>query len=175
MAMLEDFRFFDVVRSHSTQRNSSAVRRGRPEPPPSSCVLKLRKIAVSRAVIKTNEARTIVIHPHLVELGFPAFAGAAPAGHLFLKAAPDGDVLGPLQGVKNRLAEFSRSIVTDPNVAPMHGWRHRFKTVGMEAGIQTRVLDAIQGHAPRTAAEGYGEVTINTMAAAIERIPRVTV
>ena len=64
-------------------------------------------------------------------------------------------------------------MVTDPNVAPLHGLRHRFKTVGMEAGIPTRVLDAIQGHAPRTAAEGYGEVTIRTMAAAIERLPRV--
>ena len=53
--------------------------------------------------------------------------------------------------------------------------RHRFKTVGMEAGIPTRVLDAIQGHAPRTAAEGYGEVTIKTMVAAIERLPRVEV
>ena len=42
-------------------------------------------------------------------------------------------MLGPLQGLKNRLAEFAREIVTDPNVAPMHGWRHRFKTVGMEA------------------------------------------
>ncbi len=98
---------------------------------------------------------------------------AAPAGHLFLKVAANGDVLGPLQGVKNRLGEFSRSMVSDPNVAPMHGWRHRFRTVGMEAGIPTRVLDAIQGHAPRTAAEGYGEVTIKTMAQAMERPPRV--
>ena len=61
-------------------------------------------------------------------------------------------MLGPLQGLKNPLAEFAHEIVTDPNVAPMHGWRHRFKTVGMEAGIATRILDAIQGHAPRTAA-----------------------
>jgi integrase len=125
--------------------------------------------------IKTNEARKVVLHPHLVDLGFPTFVEAAPAGHLFLKAAPDGDVLGPLQGVKNRLAEFARKVVTDPNVAPIHGLRHRFKTVGMEAGISARVLDAIQGHAPRTAAEGYGEVTIRTMAAAIERVPRVVV
>ena len=85
------------------------------------------------------------------------------------------DLIGPLQGLKNRLAEFARAIVPDPNVAPMHGWRHRFKTVGMEAGIPTRVLDAIQGHAPRTAAEAYGEVTIRTMAAAIERLPKVEV
>lgn len=100
---------------------------------------------------------------------------AAPAGHLFLKVGKDGDVLGPLQDLKNRLAEFSRSIVTDPNVAPMHGWRHRFKTVGMEAGIPTRILDGIQGHAARTAAESYGEVTIRTMAAAVERLPRLVV
>ena len=47
--------------------------------------------------------------------------------------------------------------------------------VATPAGIPSRVLDAIQGHAPRTAAEGYGEVTIKTMVAAIERLPRVEV
>jgi integrase len=125
--------------------------------------------------IKTNEARKVALHPHLVELGFPEFVQAAPVGHLFLKVGPKGDVLGPLQGVKNRLSEFARTVIIDPNVAPLHGLRHRFKTVGMEAGVPTRVLDAIQGHAPRTAAEGYGEVTIKTMAAAMERIPRVEV
>jgi len=114
-------------------------------------------------------------HGAQAEIGFPDFVEAAPAGHLFVKVGKDWDVLGPLQGLKYRLAEFSRSIVTDPNVAPMHGWRHRFKTVGMEAGIPTRILDAIQGHAPRTAAEGYGEVTIKTMGAAIERLPRIVV
>jgi integrase len=133
------------------------------------------RLTPEAGTIKTNEARKIVLHSHLVELGFPTFVESAPAGHLFLKVRTDGDVLGPLQGLKNRLAEFAREIITDPNVAPMHGWRHRFKTVGMEAGIPTRVLDAIQGHAPRTAAEGYGEVTIKTMAEAIGRLLRVEV
>jgi integrase len=100
------------------------------------------RLTPEAGTIKTNEARTVVLHPHLVERGFPAFVETAPTGHLFLKVAANGDVLGPLQGLKNRLAESSRSIVTDPNVAPMHGWRHRFKTVGMEAGIPTRILEA---------------------------------
>lgn len=95
------------------------------------------RLTPEAGTIKTNEARTVIIHLRLVELGFPAFVEAAPAGHLFLKVAANGDVLRPLQGLKNRLGEFSRSIVSDPNVAPMHGWRHRFKTVGMEAGIPT--------------------------------------
>jgi hypothetical protein len=36
-------------------------------------------------------------------------------------------------------------------------------------------LDAIQGHAPRTAAEGYDEVTVKAMAQAMERVPRAEV
>jgi integrase len=121
--------------------------------------------------MKTNEARTVVLHPHLIELGFPEFAQSAPAGPLFLP--PSGDTLTQLRSLKNRLAEFVRRVVPDPNVAPMHGFRHRFKTVGMDAGVSTRVLDAIQGHAGRTAGDGYGDVTVKAMAMAMERIPRV--
>ena len=51
----------------------------------------------------------------------------------------------------------------------------RFKTVGIEAGIEHRILDAIQGHRPRNVAEGYGEVTIKTQAAAIAKLPRYKV
>jgi integrase len=133
------------------------------------------RLTPEAGTIKTNEARTVVLHRHLVELGFPAFVEAAPAGHLFLRPSNSGDVLGPLQGLKNRLAEFSRSIVRDPNVAPMHGFRHRFKTLGMEAGISTRVLDAIQGHAAKTASDGYGEVTVKAMADAMAKLRRVEV
>ncbi len=61
--------------------------------------------------------------------------------------------------------------MSDPNVAPNHGWRHRFKTVGMEAGIPNRILDAIQGQAPRSVADTYGDVTLRTVAKEIERIP----
>jgi hypothetical protein len=79
------------------------------------------RLTPEAGTIKTNEAKMVVIYPHLVELGFPAFVEAAAPGHLFLKPSKSGDVLGPLQGLKNRLAECSRSIVKDPNAAPMHG------------------------------------------------------
>jgi integrase len=128
------------------------------------------RLTPEAGTIKTNEARTVVLHPHLVELGFPAFV---EAGHLFLKPSKSGDVLGPLQGLKNRLSEFVRTVVRDPNVAPMHGFRHRFKTVGMEAGVSTRILDAIQGHAAGTAGDSYGDVTVKAMAMAMEKVPRV--
>ncbi len=107
------------------------------------------RITPEAGTVKTNEARDIVLHPHLVELGFPEFATNAAPGHLFLKLSKRGEVSGPLQALKNRLAEFSRALVPDKNVAPNHGWRHRFKTVGMEAGIDHRVLDDIQGQSAR--------------------------
>jgi site-specific recombinase XerD len=117
----------------------------------------------------------VVLHPQLIELGFPAFVEAAADGHLFVKADHTGNVRGPLRGLKNRLAEFARSVVSDPNVAPNHAWRHRFKTIGMEAGIDHRVLDAIQGQSARTVAETYGDVTVKTMATAINKLPWVSV
>ncbi len=84
-------------------------------------------------------------------------------------------MLGPLKGLKNRLQKFARTVVPDRNVAPNHGWRHRFKTVGMEAGIPPRILDAIQGQAPASVADSYGEVTLKTQAAAIAKLPRIEV
>jgi site-specific recombinase XerD len=132
-------------------------------------------ITPEAGTVKTNEAREVVLHPHLAELGFTAFVQKAAPGHLFITLSSSGGVAGPLQGVKNRIAEFVRTVVPDKNVAPSHGWRHRFKTVGIEAGIEHRILDAIQDHSSRNAAEGYGEVTIKTQAAAIAKLPRYNV
>lgn len=133
------------------------------------------RITPEAGTVKSNEARSVVLHPHLVDVGFVDFAVKAPKGHLFLRPAEDGDVLGPLQGTKNRLAEFAREVVPDPNVAPNHGWRHRFKTIGREVGIDPRIVDAIQGHAPKSVADDYGDVTVSTIARAIAKIPRVEV
>lgn len=130
------------------------------------------RITPEAGTVKTNEAREVPIHQQIVELGFPAYVSAAKEGHLFLNNGAGGDPLGPLRGLKNRLAAFGRSIVLDPAVAPNHGWRHRFKTIGMEAGIPPRILDAIQGQAPRSVADTYGEVTIATMAAELAKLPR---
>ena len=45
----------------------------------------------------------------------------------------------------------------------------------MEAGIPPRILDAIQGQAPASVADSYGEVTLKTQAAAIAKMPRIEV
>lgn len=130
------------------------------------------KVTPEAGTVKSNEARDVVLHPHLVELGFPEFVAGCAPGHLFITPDRNGDVRGSWRTMKNRVAEFARTVVSDPNVAPNHGWRHRFKTVGMEAGIDLRIIDAIQGHSPRTAGETYGDVTVKVRAMAMEKLPR---
>jgi hypothetical protein len=59
-------------------------------------------ITPDAGTVKTNKLREIPLHPHPVEMGFSAFVQLAPLGHLFLTPAGNGNVLGPLRGVKNR-------------------------------------------------------------------------
>lgn len=119
--------------------------------------------------VKGNESRTVPVHAHLIEQGFAAFIEAAPDGHLFMWSGEDR---AAWRSSKNRLTDFVRTLVTDPNVQPNHGWRHTFKTMGSEAGIQDKVLDAICGHDPRTVGEGYGGVTLVAKVNAMGMFPR---
>lgn len=131
------------------------------------------RITPDAGTVKTNQAREVVLHPQLVESGFPAFAQRMSKGHLFLTPGKNGDVLGPLTGLKNRLTEFIRGIVPDPDVQPNHGWRHRFSTMCRDAEINERVYNVIQGHAGKSVADHYGDVTLKAISAAVRKLPQV--
>lgn len=125
--------------------------------------------------VKTDEAREVPLHRHLIDLGFIDFVQKAPPGHLFMRVTKGSTVRGVLRGLKNRITEFVREYVTDKNVAPNHGWRHRFKTVGRESGIDERILAAIQGQAASNEGEKYVDVSLKTMVTAIAKVPRYKV
>lgn len=76
-------------------------------------------ITPEAGTVKTDQARDVVLHEHLVAKGFPEFVQASKAGHLFLVPAAGGDVLGPLQGLKNRLAEFAREPLRTRECSPI--------------------------------------------------------
>ena len=129
------------------------------------------RITPEAGTVKTDEVRDVVLHPQILELGFLAFVEASSEGPLFLTPGIGGDVLGPLAGLLNRMREFVRPIVPDPNVQPNHGWRHLFTTICEEAEISPRVYNAIMGHAGRTVADSYGDVTLKAKAIAIRKLP----
>ena len=78
-----------------------------------------------------------------------------------------------LQVPCSKRAGFGRSRVCQSEVVKdtSHGWRHRFKTSGIDQGVEMRVLDAIQAHGQRNVSEGYGDVTIKAQANAIATFP----
>ncbi len=132
-------------------------------------------ITPEAGTVKGKEARDVPLHPHLVDMGFMDFVKAAKQGYLFMSIKPDATFRGVWRSKKNRLAEFAREHVKDPNVAPNHGWRHTFKMKGFEAGIQEKVLDAICGHAPSSVGRAYGSVSLKTKVDAMALFPRFEV
>lgn len=134
-------------------------------------------ITPEAGTVKTNVARTVPLHSHLLEQGFVEAVSSRKDGPLFYdpsKQRVQADASRHYKKVGERLAAWVRRDVgiADPNVQPNHGWRHTFKTRALSAGMPERIADYIQGHAPRTVGRTYGSVLMSTLVEAIESLPR---
>jgi integrase len=133
-------------------------------------------ITPEAGTVKTNEARDVVLHGQVIDIGFLKFHEAAQPGHLFISPADTELGIGnATKTARNKVTLFVREVVKDRRVNPNHGWRHRFKTIGIDLEIAKRVLDSIQGHAPTSVSEEYGEVSITAKAIAIAKFPHIVV
>lgn len=109
--------------------------------------------------VKSKKYRDVPLHQQLIDIGFLKFVAQSPDGPLFHSADTDPKKL-PAQAVSARVGKWLQSEELIPEgVQPNHGWRHRFKTLSREAGLDPHVVDSIQGHTGRTASDGYGDVT----------------
>lgn len=132
----------------------------------------IMRITPEAGTVKTGKYRDVPIHQQLVDDGFLDYTMTVESGPLFLRSSKGRSVEQASRTVQNQLREWIKSTVDVPaGVSPFHGWRHRFKTVGRELGIDTIVLDAIQGHARRTAGDNYGDITLKAKKAAIDKFP----
>lgn len=120
--------------------------------------------------VKSKKYRDVPLHQQLIDIGFLKFVAQSPDGPLFHSADADPKKL-PAQAVSARVGKWLQSEKLIPEgVQPDHGWRHRFKTLSREAGLDPHVVDSIQGHTGRTASDGYGDVTLRAKKAAIDRL-----
>lgn len=134
------------------------------------------RITPEAGSVKNGEFRLVPLHPHMIEQGFLEFVRGAKAGPLFYDPTRKG--ADPAQRQSNALGTWVRSDavgVTDPNVQPNHGWRHRFKNVASRAGISDRTANHITGHAQGNEGNRYGDAEVPTMWEAIKRLPRYEV
>lgn len=133
------------------------------------------RISPDAGTVKTGQYRDVPIHPQVIELGFRGFVERS-VGPPFYVASNKKD---PVRAARTSAQIVSRWLHKNnlivQSVAPNHGWRHRFKTVGREVGMQDRVLDALMGHASTTAGDAYGDVTIKTKAKAINSLPHYAI
>ncbi len=136
------------------------------------------RITPEAGTVKTDQARVVPIHQHMIDQGFLDFVRGRRDGPLFADGTRvDGKPVGS-ESLVNRLRDWVRAIVPDPNVQPNHAWRHRLKTQFRDLRIEQRVADVIQGWSEEdsnNAGSGYGEVSLKAKADAIKAIPRYQV
>lgn len=138
------------------------------------------RITPEAGTVETGEARVVPLHEHLIEQGFVAFAKGRVEGPLFYDPELQrvrGEGNRHVKKVGERLATWVRNNVgiVDASIKPNHAWRHKFKSLAYEHGIEERVADAIQGHAPKSVGQSYGTVTVKAMNDAIAKLPRFEV
>jgi integrase len=131
----------------------------------------LMLITPEAGTVKDKKARTVVIHEHLVAIGFPDMVDKQPDGHMFISASSRAE--RNLTGT--HVGQLARKAVSDKRIRPNHAWRHLFKTIGREVGIADSILDAICGHAAKTVGQAYGDVSVAAQASAMAKFPRFPV
>jgi integrase len=120
--------------------------------------------------IKDKKARWVPLHEHLVEQGFLDMVKEVGEGPLFHQPRCNP------ANIASEVAQWVRKAgVTDQGVSPNHGWRHLWKTLARNAGMEADARDAIQGHAARTEGDKYGGWGDPALIRAIGLIPRFEV
>ncbi len=130
------------------------------------------RISPDAGTVKSGGYRDVPLHRQITEQEFVEFVDAADPGPLFHGGTDPVHFAQKADRISNQVGEWLRnSELTPEGLQPSHGWRHRFKTVCRELAISDRVVDAIQGHAGKTAGDNYGDVTLKTKVDAIELLP----
>ena len=115
------------------------------------------------------------IHSHLIQQGITDLAKGGDPTPLFYdpEAVRKGSDSHPLHTqMGSKLAKWVRGLGVTEVQSPNHGWRHRFKTLARRVGMDPEARDAIQGHAPKTEGQAYGEWPMDALSHQMERLPR---
>lgn len=133
----------------------------------------------SQRTVKTRKARTVPLHPHLIEQGFVKLVQEIGSGPVFYNPANarSPNAANPQHNkVAERLAAWVRRLgVTDEQIGPNHAWRHLFTTIARSAGIGDAMTFAITGHTQKSEGAKYGRYTPTALIRELERFPRFRV
>lgn len=135
------------------------------------------KITPEAGPVKAKTARIVPLHSHLIEQGFLKFAASKGSGPLFYdptRRRSDNAINRQTNRLGSKLAEWVGSLGIK-GVMPNHAWRHLFNTLSSKHELDHRATMAIMGHSWGNVNQDYGSVPVETMARAIEKLPRFEV
>ncbi|MCT4332615.1 integrase [Paracoccus sp. YLB-12] len=130
------------------------------------------RITPDAGSVKVGDYRDVPVHRQIVAEGFVEFVKAAKPGPLFHTGTDPEKFSAKAVRMTNTVGTWLQDAgLVPPSVLPNYAWRHRFKTQARDMGADIRVVDATQGHAGRTASDGYGDVTLIAKARVIDALP----
>lgn len=134
------------------------------------------RITPDAGTVKSGGYRDVPLHRQIIERGFIDFVETAAFGPLFHNGVDPSKFVQRSKQASGQLAKWLRKTGLRPEgMQPNYAWRHRFKTQCRELEISDRVVDAIQGHAGKSASDNYGDVTLTTKVNAIDRLPNYSI
>jgi hypothetical protein len=138
-------------------------------------------MVIKPSLEKTAQWRVVPIHSHVAaQGGFMDYVEERRKLNKPLFYDPDRSRGGKpgnpqFKKVAERIGEWIRGLEIIPlGVKPNHAWRHLFKSVARDVGMDREVEGFITGHRPKNSNAGndYGDRWIKTMSAEIEKYPR---
>ncbi|HEV2185694.1 MAG TPA: hypothetical protein VGR70_00695 [Stellaceae bacterium] len=118
--------------------------------------------------LKTIE-RPVPLHSAILAEGFGDYVRGRPPGPLFDVALDRNGQMGT--NANRIIMPWLRDIgITDPRKT-FHSWRHTFKTLARDWGMEEQFSDAITGHVNGKIGREYGSFPMGILREQVERIP----
>ena len=130
------------------------------------------RITPEAGTMKAGHFRDLPLHQQVIDLGFVDHVQATKSGPLFHGSPDPAKAVSAARAQSNKIAGWLHEAGLVPDgLQPSHAWRHRFKGQARERGLDMRVTDAIQGHAAKSAADDYGDISLIAKALIIDALP----
>ena len=130
------------------------------------------RITPDAGTVKAGGYRDVPLHRQIVAFGFADFVNSVGQGPLFHNGTDPEKYAAKAVRMTNQVGTWlQESGLVPAGVQPNYAWRHRFKTQARDMGADIRVVDGIQGHAGRTASDGYGDVSLTAKSKIIDQLP----
>lgn len=134
------------------------------------------RITPDAGTMKAGHYRDVPLHRQVIAMGFIDHVKAAKDGPLFHGSPDPAKAVSAARAQSNKIATWLHDAGLVPDgLQPSHAWRHRFKGQARELGLDMRVTDAIQGHAGKSAADDYGDISLTAKARVIDALPEYAI